>query len=152
MPGHITAVFTDREARTGALVLTNSGNTPDIDGFAVALADCLTDVEPVPPEPWRPGTSVPPELAELVGVWWSEGSQLVFSVRQGRLEARTPTQPEHQPPSRFERIGADLYRTVAGREEGELLQVRRDADGGVEKMSWATYLCTREPLAFGEWL
>jgi CubicO group peptidase (beta-lactamase class C family) len=152
MPGHVTAVFTDRESRTGALVLTNSGTTPDIAGFATSLADCLTDVEPVPSEPWRPGTAVPAELAELLGVWWSEGSQFVLSVRQGRLEARAPTQPEHQPPSRFERVADDLYRTVAGREEGELLRVRRDASGRVETLSWATYLCTREPLGFGEWL
>ena len=52
----------------------------------------------------------------------------------------------------FERVGDDLYRTVQGREVGELLRVTRDADGRVTKMNWATYLVTREPLAFGEWL
>ena len=152
MPGHITALFTDREARTGAVVLTNSGTTPEIDGFAVAMADHVTEHEPVVPEPWRPGTHVPEELADLVGVWWSEGSPFAFSVREGRLEARAPSLPEHKPSSKFEQLEPDVFRTVAGREEGELLRVTRDADGRAVRMNWATYLVTRQPYAFGEWL
>jgi CubicO group peptidase (beta-lactamase class C family) len=150
MPGHITALFTDREAGTGAVVLTSSGTTPDITGFALALADHVTDQEPALPEPWRPGTTVPDELRDLVGVWWTEGSPFEFSVRQGRLEARAPSLPRHKPSSRFEQLEPDLFRTVAGREEGELLRVTRDADGVPTKLSWATYLCSRQPLAFGE--
>ena len=152
MPGHITALFTDREARTGAVVLTNSGTTPEIDRFAVALADHVTEHEPVEPEPWRPGTRVPEELADLVGVWWSEGSPFTFSVREGRLEARSPALPEHKPSSVFDQLEPDLFRTVSGREEGELLRVVRGVDGRPEKMNWATYLVTRQPYAFGEWL
>jgi CubicO group peptidase (beta-lactamase class C family) len=152
MPGHITAVFTDRESGTGGIALTNSGTTTAIDGLATRLADHVTDHEPVEPEPWRPGTSVPEELADLVGVWFSEGSPFTFSVREGHLEARSPTLPEHKPSSVFEQVEPGVYRTVSGREEGELLRVRRDAAGRVDRLSWATYLCTREPLAFGEWL
>ncbi|MEO5710097.1 MAG: serine hydrolase domain-containing protein [Nocardioidaceae bacterium] len=152
MPGHITALFTDRAAKTGGLALTSSGSTPDIAGFAIALADLVTEHEAVEPEPWRPGASVPPELADLVGVWYSEGSPFAFTVREGRLEARADGLPEHKPSSRFEQVSPDLFRTVAGREHGELLRVTRDAGGRVTKMNWATYLVTREPLAFGEWL
>jgi CubicO group peptidase (beta-lactamase class C family) len=152
MPGHITALFTDRDAKTGGIALTSSGAAPDIAGFAVALADTVTEHDPVEPQPWRPGTVVPPELADLVGVWYSEGSPFVFTVREGRLEARAEGLPEHKPSSRFEQVSPDLFRTVAGREHGELLRVTRDADGRVTKMNWATYLVTREPLAFGEWL
>lgn len=152
MPGHVTALFTDREAKTGGVVLTNSGNTPDVAGFATTLADLVSDHDPVEPEPWRPGSDVPAVLADLVGVWYSEGSPFTFSVRNGRLEARAHELPEHKPSSRFQQIEPDLLRTVAGRERGELLRVTRDADGRVSKMNWATYLVTREPLAFGEWL
>ncbi len=151
MPGHITALFTDREARTGGMALTSSGTTSDIAGLAIRLADTVTDSEPVEPEAWRPGTEVPEELADLLGVWWSEGMPFTFSVRQGRLEARAPSLPEHKPPSRFVQVEPDVYRTVTGREEGELLRVTRDAEGRAVKMNWATYLVTREPLAFGEW-
>jgi CubicO group peptidase (beta-lactamase class C family) len=150
MPGHITAVFTDRSSGTGAVVLTSSGTTPDITGFALALADAVTDAEPVLPEPWRPGTSVPAELEPLLGVWWTEGSPFHFSVREGRLEARTPDQPEHVPPAVFEQLRPDVFRTVSGREQGELLRVTRDGTGRVSHLHWASYLVSREPLAFGE--
>ena len=88
MPGHITARLHRPRGRHRGVVLTNSGSTPDIAGFAIALADHVTEHEPVEPEPWRPGTVVPAELADLIGVWYSEGSPFTFSVREGRLEAR----------------------------------------------------------------
>ena len=150
MPGHVTAVFTDRANGTGALVLTNSSTPPDIAGWAIALADHVTEHDPIEPMPWRPGTSVPDELTELLGRWYSEGSAFDFSVRDGRLEARSPLLPDHKPSSVFEHVGDDLYRTIAGREAGELLRIGRDESGVVRKLNWATYLVTRAPLAFGE--
>ena len=152
MPGHITGLFTHRESSTGGLALMNSTSSPDPAAFAIALADHVIEHDPVEPEPWRPGPTVPAELADLVGVWYSEGSPFVFSVKQGLLEARAQALPEHKPSSVFEKLGDDVYRTVKGREVGELLRVTRDADGHPVKMNWATYLVTREPLAFGEWL
>ncbi len=148
MPGHVTAVFTDREARTGSIVLTSSGTTPDITGWALALADQASDLEPVEPEPWRAGTAVPDDLAELVGRWWTEGAPFDFVVRQGRLEARAAGQADHLPPAVFERVGTDVLRTVSGRERGELLRVSRDDAGRVSQLNWATYLVTRDPLPF----
>ena len=150
MPGQITGLFTDRDAETGALVLMNSSAAPDPDLFALELADCVSDNDPVRPDVWRPGHEVPGELADLVGLWYSEGHPFVFSVRDGHLEARATDLAEHKPSSVFERIGDDLFRTTRGRENGELLRVTRDADGRVLKMNWATYLVSREPLAFGE--
>lgn len=152
MPGHITGLFTDRESGTGGLALMNTTSAPDPAAFAIELADHVVEHDPVLPEPWRPGTSVPDELAGVVGVWYSEGTPFVFSVKQGKLEARQQGLPEHKPSSVFEKVEDDLYRTVAGRENGELLRITRDADGTVTKMNWATYLVTREPLAFGQWL
>ncbi len=151
MPGHITGVFTDRQAGTGGLVLMNATSSPDPAAFAVQLADHVTEHDPEEPEVWRPGTAVPDDLVELLGVWYSEGAAFVFSVLDGHLEARAQGLPEHKPSSVFEKVGEDLYRTTKGREAGELLSVGRDADGRVVKMNWATYLVTRRPLAFGEW-
>jgi len=50
----------------------------------------------------------------------------------------------------FETISDDVYRTVSGQYRGEQLRVTRAADGTVTKLNWATYLFTREPIAFGE--
>ncbi len=152
MPGHITGLFTHRESGTGGLVLMNCTSAPDPAEFAIALAEHVVEHDPAAPTPWRPGTSVPDDLVGVLGIWYSEGSPFVFTVREGRLEARAQQAPEHRPPSTFERVAPDLYRTTSGREAGELLRLTRDEAGRVTKMNWATYLVTREPLAFGEWL
>jgi hypothetical protein len=104
------------------------------------------------PDPWTPGEAVPDELAGVLGTWFSEGQAFTFSVRRQTLECRLDAAPKSRPPSVFTKIGDDVYRTASGRETGELLRVTRDANGLVTKLNWATYLFTREPYAFGEWL
>ena len=151
-PGTISGCFTERESGTTGLVLMNQSNAQTPASFAVGLGEHVLAKDPEQPQPWRPGTGIPEGLEELLGQWFSEGSEFVFSVRDGKLEARLRAAPPSVAPSVFERIESDRYRTIAGRERGELLRVRRDADGAVTAMNWATYLFTREPFAFGAWL
>jgi hypothetical protein len=92
---------------------------------------------------------VPAHLEELLGQWWSEGTAYVFSVRNGRLEAKPVGAPRARPPSVFAEAGTDLYRCVDGREHGELLRVLRRDDGTIDRLYWATYPVTREPRPFG---
>jgi CubicO group peptidase (beta-lactamase class C family) len=152
MPGHVTALLTHRESGTGGIVLMSNTAGPDPAALALELAERVVEDLPVEDEPWQPGTSVPEELAGVIGRWYSEGRGFVFSVREGRLEARQDSAPASRPPSVFVAEGADRYRTESGRERGELLRVTRDADGGVDRLHWATYLFTRAPLGFGEHL
>ncbi len=152
MPGHITGMFAHRQTSTSAVVLMNSSSAPDPAALAVELAGYVIDNEPDEPELWTPGTEVPAEFEGLLGRWFSEGQPLAFTVRGGRLEARAESAPANKPPSVFVKIGENLYRTDSGRETGELLRLTRDDKGAVTTMHWATYLVTREPYAFGEWL
>jgi CubicO group peptidase (beta-lactamase class C family) len=153
LPGHITGVFTHRDSGTGALVLMNNTAAPDPAAFAMALGDRVVVDEPVEQTPWRAGTSVPQELAGVLGRWYSEGQAFTFSVREGRLEARINVpSAAGKPPSVFAEEAPDVYRTVSGRERGEQLRLTRDDAGRVTKLHWATYLFTREPLGFGEHL
>ena len=154
MPGHITGLFTDRESKTGGLVLTNSGtHARHRRRSRSTLADRVTEHDPVEPEPWRPGTAVPAELADLRRGLVLRGQPVRVHGPRRAASRRAPTGcPSTSRPRASSRSGPDLFRTVAGREDGELLRVTRDADGRVRKMNWATYLVTREPLAFGEWL
>ncbi|MBU2698882.1 serine hydrolase [Pimelobacter sp. 30-1] len=149
MPGHLTGIFTHRESGTGGIVMMNASVCPDPAAFAIELADHVLDHDPEEPEIWRPGTVVPEDLGELVGPWYSEGYPFVFSVREGRLEARAVGLPDHKPSSVFEKVADDVYRTVAGRERGELLRVTRNDAGQVTKLNWATYRVTREAVPFG---
>jgi len=151
MPGHITGVFTHRESGTGGIVLMNASAPPPPDAFAIELADHVVEHDPVEEQPWRPGTTIPDEFRGLLGRWFSEGQPFVFWVEQGELKARVDKPAAAKlTPSRFVRVSDDVYRDVAGRERGELLRITRATDGTVSKLNWATYLFTREPIAFGE--
>ncbi|TDC25663.1 DUF7586 domain-containing protein, partial [Kribbella albertanoniae] len=90
------------------------------------------------------------ELTGVLGTWWTEGSPFNFTVKAGVLQAKSPAAADWQAPAVFDRIAEDTYRTVSGRETGELLTITRDTTGTPIKLHWATYLCTREPLAFAD--
>jgi CubicO group peptidase (beta-lactamase class C family) len=151
MPGHITSFQTHRQSGTGGIVLMNATDSPDPTGFAIELAARVADDVPTEDSPWRPGTEVPDDLVGILGRWYTEGRPLTFSVREGHLEAAADGLPGRAP-SVFAAEGPDLYRTVSGRERGELLRVTRDDDGRVLELHWATYLVSRQPLGFGEHL
>ncbi|HEU4946476.1 MAG TPA: serine hydrolase domain-containing protein [Kribbella sp.] len=150
MPGHITGTFVHRPSGTAGIALMNATSAPDPAAVATQLLVEVLENDPLRPEPWVPGTAVPEELTGLLGTWFSEGNPFVFSVKAGRLEARAVGAPAYKPPAVFVKVADDLYRTESGREVGELLRITRDSAGVPVKLHWATYLCTREPLAFGQ--
>ena len=152
MPGQVTCALVERESGTGAVGLLNAPPKPDLVAFTAGLASYALEHDPAEPEPWRPGTSIPDELVGVLGRWYAEGAPHDFSVRQGKLESRMGDAPAGSPPSVFERVDTDLYRTTSGREVGERLRISRNADGSVSHLNWATYRVTREPLPFGGWL
>ncbi len=150
MPGFLAGLAVRRPEKVGAVVFANSSAGPAPGELAIDLALAVVDGDPAEPEPWRVGPGVPAELEPLLGSWWSEGSEFVFSARDGKLEARRCDLPKTLAPAAFEPVEADLYRTVSGREHGELLRVVRDAESGsVIKLYWATYPFTRDPQTFG---
>ncbi len=148
MPGHLAALVADRKTGIGAAVLTNTsaGGTPE--RLALELATAAIEALPADPDGWRPGEVAPHEAASLLGRWWSEGDELVLSWRGGRLQALIVGGPPGRDVSFFAPEGDDVWRCVEGRERGELLRVARDADGGVEKLYFATYPLRREPSTF----
>jgi CubicO group peptidase (beta-lactamase class C family) len=149
MPGFLAGIAVRRVDRLAAIALCNTSAGADPGALALDLAGTVLDDSPTLAEPWRPGPPVPDELAPLVGRWWSEGSSFTFTVRDGRLEARKDGDPATKAPAVFGPAGPDRYRTVSGREEGELLRVERDPAGAVARVLWATYPVTRDPRTFG---
>ncbi len=148
MPGFLACVAVSRKERTGAAVLTNASAGVDPELLARRLVLKTLELEPFEPGAWRPGAAPPPELAGVLGRWWSEGEEVVFRYLGGRLTAKAALAPAELPPAVFEREEADRYRTVSGREQGELLRIVRDADGATVKLYWATYPFLREPTVF----
>ena len=150
-PGFVSILIYSRRERTGAVLLTNSSRWPKLGATGLDLAEAALEevaLEPEP-EPWVPEESPPDEILPLLGRWWSEGDETIFGWRAGRLEARLATSPPEREPSVFEPEGEDRFRTVSGRERGEVLRVVRDDAGEVVRLYWATYPFTRAPELFG---
>ena len=148
MPGFLSNVSVSRKEKIGAVVLASSSSNIDPQSIASKLALTVIEQFPLAPEPWRPGVAAPPELAGVLGRWWSEGEEFVFRFHDGRLEARWTQAPAWVAWSRFEPLGDDRFRTTQGRERGELLRIVRDGDGAPARLYWATYPMTRSPETF----
>jgi CubicO group peptidase (beta-lactamase class C family) len=144
MPGHLAGVYVHRATQVGAAAVTNSGSRADMDGFAIALAQKAMELWPEPIEPWRPEEEPPSDVRALLGVWWSEGTQFVFTWEKGSLRAKVAGSPPGRGETTFERDG-DGWIASAGRERGERLRVAG------EQLVWAGYAFTRaqQPFAAG---
>jgi hypothetical protein len=129
-------------------VLTNTCAGASPEKLALDLATAAIAALPAATDPWQAGEPAPAEIEPLLGPWWTEGHQIVLSWRQGRLEAKLLGGVPGRDTSYLEPDGDDRFRSVEGRERGELLRVVRDADGGVEKLYFATYPLRREPSTF----
>jgi CubicO group peptidase (beta-lactamase class C family) len=150
MPGFLASLCVHRPERTGAAVLVNSSAEAAPETLALDLAEAALDTLPRTPERWQPDPDVPEDVAALLGRWWSEGSPLELSWRQGRLRLEAFAYPTGRNVSWLTRDGDDRWRIVEGRELGELLRVVRDDMGAVAKLYVATYPMTRAPSAFAD--
>jgi CubicO group peptidase (beta-lactamase class C family) len=149
MPGHITAFTYSRRDGIAAAVLANAYAPSDeaAEGLALAAVKAL----PSEQEPWRPEAEpVPERIAGILGRWFSEGEETIFSWRAGRLEAWRATDSRDEDPSVFAEEAPDRFRVASGRERGEVLRVVRNEAGAVVKLYWATYPFKRVPFTFGE--
>jgi CubicO group peptidase (beta-lactamase class C family) len=148
MPGHLAALVVNRKTGIGAAVLMNTSAGGRPEALALELAKAAIEALPAEPEGWRPGDAVPAAVEPLLGRWWSEGSELVFSWRGDRLEARLVDGPPGRETSYLQQLEPDRWRCVEGRERGEVLRVVRGDDDAVESMYFATYPLRREPSTF----
>ena len=149
MPGFLAMLLGRRKEGIGAALVTNA-STPSsaVQEITLELAEKALELYPAEPEPWRPEAEPPPEVAELLGIWWMEGTPFVFWWEGGKLRSRPTESDKERAVSIFAPDGKDAFRVAEGLERGEQLRVVRDADGGIEKLYWATYPVTREPSTF----
>ncbi|MCU1593195.1 MAG: beta-lactamase [Frankiales bacterium] len=150
MPGFLAGCYAFRSdlEHAGAVVLTNTGRAADAEGLASELLNAALDADPRPKPMWVPA-EVPVDLVPLLGVWWTEGQEVLFEFRGGELTATVRGGPEARR-TKFVATGTDAWLAVAGRERGERLKVLRDDQGKVVRLHFAHYAFTREPLTFTE--
>ncbi len=148
MPGYLTGLRIRRKDGVGAIIFANCTSGAEPLAVATDLVEAVLDAEPSLPAPWHPEVSHP-DLAPLLGLWWSEGSPITFFVRDGQLWSRL-TEGDPLSETRYAADGTDRFRAVEGRERGEVLEVVRGDDGSVDRLYFATYAVTRQPLAFAD--
>jgi CubicO group peptidase (beta-lactamase class C family) len=143
MPGFLAGVTVHRGSGVGAATLTNAGTGAAMETLAQELAEHVLELRPPQPEPWRPEREPPQEVRAILGRWWSEGEEFLFSWRDGRLRAEPAEEsPPWARPAVFEQLGEREYRVVSGRERGERLRVEDD------RLVWAGYAFTRDQRTF----
>ena len=148
-PGFLSFLGCARRDGVGAILLTNTSHWPKLSPTGLDLAEAALEELAPALAPWTPEDAPPAEIAPMLGRWWSEGSETIFSWRGGKLEARLVAAPPERDPSVFEQEAEDRFRVVSGRERGESLRVVRDEAGEVVRLYWATYPFTRTPEVFG---
>lgn len=161
MPGFLAGAYGRRGGpetpkALGAAVLVSSGTAVTAIELVHRLPAAAIEADPADIEPWVPGSAAPPQYQSVLGRWWSEGFEVIFTWRGGALQARRVADPPGRPPAVFgpvssapDGVDGELLRTVSGREVGELLRLHRDPAGGaVTSMHWASYLLTRTQQTF----
>ncbi|MFK3983990.1 serine hydrolase domain-containing protein [Micromonospora sp. NPDC050397] len=155
MPGFLAAVYGRRggpgtPGAFGAAVLASSGSASAILDLPHRLLEASVADDPADIVAWSPAGPAPERYRGLLGRWWGEGYEYVFGWHDGALRARGADAPAGRPPAVFEPLPdqPDVFRTVSGREVGELLRLTRDERGVVVRMHWATYRFTRTQETF----
>ncbi|MFF3569228.1 serine hydrolase domain-containing protein [Nocardia jiangxiensis] len=141
MPGFQTALTLDRATNTVVAVLANATRSMNLATLAAEVTAAAIAAQPAPPpEVWTPAPPCPPEVTELLGSWWTESDETVFTWRHDGLHAHLASDPAATD-TRFVQEAPGRFRAAAGRFHGELL-LATHANGNVE-LRWATYPLTR---------
>jgi CubicO group peptidase (beta-lactamase class C family) len=155
MPGFLAGVYGRRggagtPGAMGCAVLASSGTAGQIIDLPHELMGIAVEWDPADITPWTPGEPAPTAYQSVLGRWWGEGFEYIFSWRDGALQARGAGDPPGREPAVFAPLAGepDILRTVSGREVGERLRLTRDESGTVVRMNWATYRFTRAQESF----
>ncbi|GAA1561231.1 serine hydrolase domain-containing protein [Dactylosporangium maewongense] len=158
MPGFLAGAYgrvggAGTPAAFGAAALGSSGTAGEVIDLTHRLLAAAVESDPADIAPWQPAEPPPQRYRSLLGRWWGEGFEYVFSWHSGALQARQADQPANRPPAVFAPVDGqpDVFRTVSGREAGELLRLTRAGDGTVERLHWATYRFTRGQETFDKY-
>jgi CubicO group peptidase (beta-lactamase class C family) len=139
MPGFQASVFVDPRTGDGAVALTDATTGFEPLAFTPALLSATTAGRI---RPWRPSTTVPPVVAEVVGLWFWGNTALELRWSNERLELRDLL--THTLSDTFV-LDGDRIIGLSGYHRGETLHVLRRDDGSISHLECATFVYTRVP-------
>jgi CubicO group peptidase (beta-lactamase class C family) len=142
MPGFVSSVFVDRDARLGGLWAANTTYGGDRDLLG-AMLSIVRECEPPIAEEWRPAPLPPGIGLELLGTWyWGPNAYALRTLGDAQLELSPPNGKGRG--SRFRLVGGEWV----GRDgyfAGERLRIAPDG----RSLDLATFVFTREPYGEG---
>ncbi len=143
VPGFLAGLFVDREHRTGAVCLANGADGVRAQDFPIDLLRLLEDLEPSIPSPWVPNTEVPPDVRDLLGLWYWGNMACTMSYEGDRVVVRLLRKALTWCTFRLD----DTSRLVGatGYFAGEPLNAVHREDGSVGHLECATFIFTRVP-------
>lgn len=145
MPGFVAALSLDRASQTVVAALSNVTRGVRVGALAIGiLEEIADDLAPVSPAEAVNRGPCPEHVMGVLGRWWCEAEETVFTWHDGTLQAYLSDSPSTSR-TVFSRQGHDSYRASSGRQQGERLYVIRDDHGQVSQLEWATYPYTRTP-------
>ncbi len=140
MPGFLAACYVDHPRRTGAVLLANATTGLRTAQAARRLMELLDECEPAMPATWVPTQAVPPEVADLLGVWHWGNTPHTFTWEGEELVIWLHGAPEYRGVVRDGQVVG-----TTGYHAGETVQVIRTAAGAVSRLEISTFVFTREP-------
>jgi CubicO group peptidase (beta-lactamase class C family) len=146
MPGYLAHLLVHRPSRTGSVVFASAYTLAGkrIAEINTRVLTTVLDAEPAAVKAWiAPSAGAGPEH-ELAGTWWWMGRSLEihFDPAVSSLFAQAQGVPRKWV---FESEGTDLWRCTSGSNDGEIMRVRRDAEGRPSELDIATCLYARSP-------
>jgi CubicO group peptidase (beta-lactamase class C family) len=144
MPGFLAALSLDQDSQTVVAVLTNVTRGVRLGALAGDVMDLAVQHRQTPlPASAQPTSPCPDHLLAVLGRWWCESEETIFTWHNDGLRAHLGDSPVSTLTT-FVEEAPDLYRADSGRLHGELLHIIRD-DTAVIRLEWATYPYSRNP-------
>jgi len=84
----------------------------DPTALSLDLLVATLDGAPRTPALWSPAPDPPAELDGVLGSWWTEGEEMILSLRGGRFQAELRDGAPGRTVSFFEPTAADRWRIV----------------------------------------
>src|SRR6185503_5484107 len=89
MPGFLAGAYgrrggTGTPRALGAAVLGSSGTAVATVELAHSLLEAAVEEDPAEVEQWVPGAAAPEEYRSVLGRWWSEGFEFIFTWHAGQ--------------------------------------------------------------------
>jgi D-alanyl-D-alanine carboxypeptidase len=145
MPGFVCALWVDPREGVGAAAMANTTAGVSIGQLTADLVTIVTTNEPKIPDPWKPLSTVEPELLELAGPWfWGPQAYALHLPASGELDL-APLTGAGGRGTRFKRNENGLWAGQSGYFHGEILTPVRDADGRLSHLDLGSFMLTREP-------